>query len=116
MKPTVRMNCTGCHSPSSPLYHRFDAAGWSTILYLKSGVNVLGRYPRRDVKPSGNCAFHQNEPAAYLARTRRPGESSRAFKRRRRPSGEAARFFFFQEEDGIRDDLVTGVQTCALPI
>src|SRR5258708_9084654 len=25
-------------------------------------------------------------------------------------------FFFFQEEDGIRDDLVTGVQTCALPI
>src|SRR5258708_28404358 len=26
------------------------------------------------------------------------------------------RFFFFQAEDGIRDDLVTGVQTCALPI
>src|SRR5258708_30043500 len=25
-------------------------------------------------------------------------------------------FFFFQAEDGIRDDLVTGVQTCALPI
>src|SRR5207244_6569051 len=24
--------------------------------------------------------------------------------------------FFFQEEDGIRGDLVTGVQTCALPI
>ena len=24
--------------------------------------------------------------------------------------------FFFQAEDGIRDDLVTGVQTCALPI
>src|SRR5258708_14532175 len=27
-----------------------------------------------------------------------------------------SRFFFFQAEDGIRDDLVTGVQTCALPI
>src|SRR5438552_8635118 len=27
-----------------------------------------------------------------------------------------ARLFFFQAEDGIRDDLVTGVQTCALPI
>src|SRR5207244_8102661 len=26
------------------------------------------------------------------------------------------RSFFFQAEDGIRDDLVTGVQTCALPI
>src|SRR5215216_8198642 len=25
-------------------------------------------------------------------------------------------FFFFQAEDGIRDDLVTGVQTCSLPI
>src|SRR5207244_10015579 len=25
-------------------------------------------------------------------------------------------FFFFQAEDGIRVDLVTGVQTCALPI
>src|SRR5947208_4918855 len=24
--------------------------------------------------------------------------------------------FFFHAEDGIRDDLVTGVQTCALPI
>src|SRR5205823_4580158 len=26
------------------------------------------------------------------------------------------RFFFFQAKDGIRDKLVTGVQTCALPI
>src|SRR5574344_425588 len=26
------------------------------------------------------------------------------------------RHFFFQAEDGIREDLVTGVQTCALPI
>src|SRR3990170_5881209 len=25
-------------------------------------------------------------------------------------------FRFYQAEDGIRDDLVTGVQTCALPI
>src|SRR5687767_15649786 len=30
--------------------------------------------------------------------------------------GEAGRVFFFQAEDGIRDKLVTGVQTCALPI
>src|SRR3954449_7165070 len=27
-----------------------------------------------------------------------------------------SRFFFFQAEDGIRDESVTGVQTCALPI
>src|SRR5438105_12049245 len=30
--------------------------------------------------------------------------------------GLRAWFFFFQAEDGIRDPLVTGVQTCALPI
>src|SRR5258708_24591931 len=30
--------------------------------------------------------------------------------------GAVVVFFFFQAEDGIRDDLVTGVQTCALPI
>src|SRR2546425_8864601 len=29
---------------------------------------------------------------------------------------ECVSFFFFQAEDGIRDKLVTGVQTCALPI
>src|SRR5207249_9069639 len=29
---------------------------------------------------------------------------------------DAAFFFFFQAEDGIRDRNVTGVQTCALPI
>src|SRR5207247_5582199 len=31
-------------------------------------------------------------------------------------SGGASVLFFFQAEDGIRDPLVTGVQTCALPI
>src|SRR5258708_31409459 len=34
----------------------------------------------------------------------------------REQTGCAGIFFFFQAEDGIRDDLVTGVQTCALPI
>mgnify|MGYP007064279546 CR=1 FL=1 len=30
--------------------------------------------------------------------------------------GIGGKYFFFQAEDGIRDKLVTGVQTCALPI
>src|SRR5207244_10003592 len=30
--------------------------------------------------------------------------------------GSGCNVVFFQAEDGIRDDLVTGVQTCALPI
>src|SRR5687767_1123527 len=33
-----------------------------------------------------------------------------------RVCGYSVFFFFFQAEDGIRDKLVTGVQTCALPI
>src|SRR5206468_10157753 len=32
------------------------------------------------------------------------------------PFGTTLRLFFFQAEDGIRDLIVTGVQTCALPI
>src|SRR5216683_6431132 len=31
-------------------------------------------------------------------------------------AGKEGSFFFFQAEDGIRDLIVTGVQTCALPI
>src|SRR5206468_9303313 len=31
-------------------------------------------------------------------------------------AGAQCFFFFFQAEDGIRDLIVTGVQTCALPI
>src|SRR5258708_10706267 len=41
---------------------------------------------------------------------KRVAPMSRRVKPRSSPS------FFFQAEDGIRDDLVTGVQTCALPI
>src|SRR2546425_1712779 len=33
-----------------------------------------------------------------------------------RPNSSTGQYFFFQAEDGIRDKLVTGVQTCALPI
>src|SRR5712672_1604121 len=76
MKTLVRKNCTGCHSASFPLQHRFDAEGWSKILDLMKMVNVLGVYPRTDGKPTGNIEFHQNELAAYLARARGPGESS----------------------------------------
>src|SRR5687767_15561688 len=32
------------------------------------------------------------------------------------PNAALLFYFFFQAEDGIRDKLVTGVQTCALPI
>jgi streptogramin lyase len=91
MKTQVRKNCTGCHSASYPLQHRFDEDGWYKVLELMKWVNVLGVYPRPDGKPTGNINFHQKELAAYLAHARGPGETSMKFKLRPRPSGEAAR-------------------------
>jgi virginiamycin B lyase len=95
MKVLVRKNCTGCHSASYPLQHKFDEAGWSAILDLMKQVNVLGTYqaaPQR--KPNPNIEFHQKELAAYLARARGPGPTSMKFELRPRPSGEAARVVF----------------------
>src|SRR5205823_2455341 len=43
------------------------------------------------------------------------GQGARRKSRRSRDRTRVC-FFFFQAEDGIRDKLVTGVQTCALPI
>jgi streptogramin lyase len=93
MKVLVRKNCTGCHSASFPLQHKFDEAGWTAILDLMKQVNVLGTYgPER--KPNPNIEFHKKELAAYLARARGPGPTSMNFKLGPRPSGEAARAVF----------------------
>src|SRR5258708_2808683 len=104
MKTQVRKNCTGCHSASYPLQHKFDEAGWNAILDLMKHVNVLGNYLGPDHKGTPNIEFHQKELAAYLARARGPGESSMKIKLDPRPSGEAARAVFkeydFPKEDG----------------
>ena len=94
MKTQVRKNCTGCHSASYPLQHRFDEQGWNKVLDLMKHVNVLGVYFGPEHKATPNIDFHQKELAAYLARARGPGESSMKFKLRPRPSGEAARVVF----------------------
>src|SRR5436190_22889948 len=86
LKTQVRKNCTGCHSASYPLQHRFDEEGWSKILDLMKHVNVLGVFQGPDHKATPNIEFHQKELAAYLARARGPGESSMKFKLRPRPS------------------------------
>src|SRR5437762_4784869 len=104
MKTQVRKNCTGCHSASYPLQHRFDEEGWNKILDLMKHVNVLGVYFGPDHKGTPNIEFHQKELAVYLARARGPGESSMKIKLGPRPSGEAARTVFreydFPKEDG----------------
>src|SRR5215212_7679238 len=95
MKVLVQKNCTGCHSASYPLQHRFDEAGWTAVLDLMKQVNVLGTYdppPKR--KPNPNIEFHEKQLAAYLARARGPGEGSLKLQLSPRPSGEAARAMF----------------------
>ncbi len=67
LKNLVHNNCTGCHTPSYPLQHKFDAAGWSAIIDLMKHVNVSGVYLGPD-KLNGVLDFNQKELAAYLAR------------------------------------------------
>jgi streptogramin lyase len=91
MKRIVRTVCTGCHTPSYILQHRFDEAGWTAILDLMKHVNVYGIYQGPDHKATGVIDYNEKELAAYLAKARGPGEGAMQVKLRPRPSGEAAR-------------------------
>ena len=75
MKALVANNCSGCHTPSFTLQHRFDEAGWTAIVDLMKRVNVSGVYGGPDHKPAGVLDRHQQELAAYLARARGPSEN-----------------------------------------
>jgi streptogramin lyase len=94
MKRLVRINCTGCHTPSYVLQHRFDEAGWNAIIELMKHVNVYGAYQGPDHKANAVLDLNQKQLAAYLARARGPGESAMKIKLRPRPSGETARVMF----------------------
>src|SRR6202035_3202667 len=91
MAHLVRNNCTSCHTPSYPLQHRFDTAGWTAIIDLMKVVNVSGVYQGEKAKPNGLLEFNEKDLAAYLAGARGPGESTMKIKLPPRPSGEAAR-------------------------
>src|SRR5260364_473404 len=56
------------------------------------------------------------KPAVHLIRNSLAFDNWKERKRLWKILSKAVRFFFFRAEDGIRDDLGTGVQTCALPI
>ncbi len=98
MKRIVRTVCTGCHTPSYPLQHRFDEAGWSAVIELMKNANVYGTFVGGERKPSGILDYHQKDLAAYLARARGPNTDESGVKLEPRPSGEAARAMF-QEYD-----------------
>src|SRR5947208_6383052 len=68
---------------------------------------------------SVRTAQQQLHLAEGVAKTRDVARVLTLGEQGQRPIGERdglSHLFFFQAEDGIRDDLVTGVQTCALPI
>jgi len=94
MKHLVRNNCTSCHTPSYPLQHRFDAAGWTAIIDLMKMVNVSGVYQGEKAKPNGLLQFNEKDLADYLAGARGPGDSTMQIKVPPRPSEEAARVVF----------------------
>jgi hypothetical protein len=98
MKQLVQNSCTGCHTPSYILQHRFDEAGWNAIINLMKHVNVSGIYQGPDHKAAPVLEHEQKRLAAYLARARGPGETSMKFDLRPRQSGEAARVVFTDYE------------------
>lgn len=98
MKRLVRNDCTGCHTASYPLQHRFDEAGWNAVLELMKNVNVSGVYVGKERKPAGLIDFHQKELAAYLARARGPLQSYANVRLGARPAGEPARVVFREYE------------------
>ena len=90
MKNLVSKNCTGCHSASFPLQHKFDEDGWTKVLTHMSRINLGGIYAAD--RRNGTIEMQKKALATYLTKARGPGESSMKFdKMRPRPSGEAAR-------------------------
>ncbi len=105
LQKLVANNCSGCHTPSFTLQHKFDEAGWTAIIDLMKRVNVSGVYGGPDHKPQGVLDRHQAELAAYLARARGPGESAMTVKLRPRPSGESARVVFKEYDVPLAPEL-----------
>jgi len=105
MKRLVRNICTGCHTPSYILQHRFDEAGWNAIIELMKNANVYGTFMGAERKPSGILDYHQKELAAYLARSRGPGESAMKIKLEPRPAGETARVMFKEYDVPLDPDV-----------
>jgi streptogramin lyase len=103
LRQIVRNNCTGCHTPSFTLQHRFDAAGWTAIMDLMKHINSGGTYQaKREVNQV--VESHEKELAAYLAGARGPGKTTMKFNLQPRPSGESARVVFREYDIPVNPD------------
>jgi streptogramin lyase len=109
LKKLVINNCTGCHTASYTLQHKFDETGWSAIIDLMKHVNVSGVYLGPEHKAQGVLDYHQKELSAYLARARGPGaqgpDGATKIKLRPRPTGETARVVFKEYDVPVDPDL-----------
>ena len=94
MKQLVRNDCTGCHTPSYTLQHRFDETGWSAIIDLMKMVNVSGVYQGEKAKPNGLLEYNKKDLAAYLAKARGASDDGLKLHVPPRPTGETARVVF----------------------
>jgi streptogramin lyase len=105
MKRIIRNNCTGCHTPSYPMQHRFDENGWYAIIQTMKSINFGGVYNGQQARLNPVLNFFQKDLAAYLARARGPGQGSFKIVSRPRPSGEAARAVFREYDLPLNPDL-----------
>jgi virginiamycin B lyase len=106
IKKIFMNQCTGCHTPSYILQHKFDEAGWNKIINLMKTVNNRGvPQPGQNNQIIG---LNQKELAAYLAKVRGPGESPIKIKERPRPTGEAARAVWTLYDVPLNQDVGIG--------
>ena len=75
MKTQIRKNCTGCHSASYPLQHRFDEEGWNKILDLMKNVNVQGVYMAPERKRIRQYRFPSERIGGLSDPRARPGRN-----------------------------------------
>ena len=92
MHRIVRNNCTGCHSASYVLQHRFDEDGWRKVIATMKNINGAGVDQRAAKRRAERRARRQRERACRLSRARpRPGRKLDEFRHHARAPVAAKR-------------------------
>ena len=108
LKGVIHNNCTGCHTPSYILQHRFDEEGWFKIIDLMKRVPGTGVYSEKN--PVNAVIDHNHKAlAAYLAKARGPDARPLTIRERQRPSGESARAVWTEYDMPNNPDSMIGL-------
>ena len=108
MKGVIHNNCTGCHTPSYILQHKFDEEGWFKIIDLMKRLPGTGVYSEKN-PVNAVMEFNQKDLAAYLARVRGPDAKPLTLRDRPRPSGESARAVWREYDMPVNPDSGLGL-------